>query len=126
MSKPHLAVAQLLDRLDVHSYSMHVTDQTYYSARLPESEAAKRVNIRLTIVGRSGFMKVCTELKQEPKERMVNAGQRAWWAEADSPDRKLLIEGVSFQHHNDWLAKGEVEAPVTCETSDLLDLIEPA
>lgn len=125
MSNPHLAAAQLLDRLDVHSYTMHVTDRTYYSARLPDSEAAKRVDIRLTIVSRSDFMKVCAELKCSPKERIVNAGQRAWWAESDSPGRRLLIEGVSFQHHDDWLAKGE-EPPAACETGDLLDLLDPA
>ncbi len=28
-----------------------------------------------------------------------------WWAEVNTPDLRLLIEGVSFQHHDDWEAK---------------------
>ena len=95
-------IVELLDDIDCHSFTLHATDTTFYSARNPEGIAGGRINLRLTIVGRYAFEEVCARLGAKPHERIVQVGQRSWWAEADTETRRLLIEGVSFQHHDDW------------------------
>lgn len=95
-------VAALLDELECRSYSLSATDAAYWAARRSEEVRDGRPNIRLTIIGRTMFEAVCTAVGVTPKERMTNPGQRGWFAEADSSTRRLLIEGVSFQHHDDW------------------------
>lgn len=95
-------IVDLLESIDCHSYTLHATDCTFYSARNPNAEAAKRTDLRLTIIGRTAFEQMCERLKAKPLERIVHFGQRAWWAASDTDTRRLLIEGVSFQHHDDW------------------------
>lgn len=98
---PLAEVVALLDRLGCTSYTLHATDRSYYASQNPD-RAVARVDLRLTIVGRTFLEQVCAALGVKPVERIVNPGQRAWHAEADTPTRRLLIEGVSFQHHDDW------------------------
>lgn len=100
-------IAQLLDELGCHSYSLHVTDSGYYADRNPERSSEGRVSLHLTIIGRTAFEAVADAIGAKPKERIVHVGQRSWWAEADTKTRRLLIEGVSFQHHDDWQPRGE-------------------
>lgn len=93
----------LLDDIDCHSFTLHATDSTFYAARNPDAtDNTKRINIRLTIIGRTDFEQVCTLIGAKATERVVNPGQRSWWAESDTATRRLLIEGVSFQHQDDW------------------------
>lgn len=96
------AVAEVLDDIDCHSYSLTVTDKTFWSARNPDMSDGVRVNLRLMIVGRTAFEAFCLAIEARPQERIVNPGQRSWWAESDTKTRRLLVEGVSFQHHEDW------------------------
>lgn len=98
------ALVDLLDRLSIHSFSLHATDRGFYGDRTQSDRPAgsRAVELRLTIVGRTFFEQVCDALRAKPTERMVLFGQRSWWAEADNSTRRLLIEGVSFQHHDDW------------------------
>lgn len=96
------ALVDVLDQIDCHSYTLHATDSTYYSARNPATAEGSRISLRLTIIGRTQFEQVCARLSAKATERVFLPGQRAWWAEADTQNRRLLIEGVSFQHHDDW------------------------
>ena len=101
------AIAQLLDDLDCHSYSLYATDSGWWTERAIGKADAKepRVSLRLTIIGRTHYEAVCLALEAKATERVVQMGQRQWWAESDTSARKLLIEGVSFQHHDDWEAR---------------------
>lgn len=104
---PLTDIAAMLRRIGCRSYALHVTDTTYYSARNPDAtNGAKRVGMHLTIVGRTYYEAVINALGN-PKvtERVMTTGTRAWSANADTDDRKLLVEGVSFQHHDDWEAR---------------------
>lgn len=104
---PLTDIAAMLRQIGCRSYALHVTDTTYYSARNPDaSETATRPNFHLTIVGRTHFEAVIAAL-DSPKvtERVMTVGVRAWSAEPDTDDRRLLVEGVSFQHHDDWKAR---------------------
>lgn len=96
------SIASLINDVGCESYSLHVTDRRYYADRLPNSDSAKYVDIRLTIVGRTAFEEIATLLGAKTTERIVHVGQRAWVAETKSNDVRLLLEGVSFQHHDDW------------------------
>ena len=100
-------IAALLDDLDCRSYSLHATDSGYWTERNPDGDGDGRTDLRLTIVGRTAFEAVCSAIGATPKERIVHAGQRHWWADADTKTRRLLIEGVSFQHHDDWEARDQ-------------------
>ncbi len=95
-------LVDLLDQIGCRSYSLHATDRRFYAAQNPGAADAQRVSLRLTVVGRAPFEQICTALNVQPTERTHHVGQRAWWAEADTNTRRLLIEGVSFQHHDDW------------------------
>ena len=107
---PLADLVAILDRLDCHSYTLHATDRTYYGAQNPAATAAQRVELRLTIVGRTHFEALCAALGAKPTERVVAHGQRSWWAEADTDDRRLLIEGVSFAHQDDWEPRTKEDA----------------
>lgn len=96
------SIAKLIDDIGCESFSLHVTDRRYYAARMPNSDSAKYVDMHLTIVGRTAFEEVATLLNAKPKERIVNVGQRAWVAEIYDGSLRLLLDGVSFQHHDDW------------------------
>lgn len=95
----------LLDEIECRAYTLHATDSSYWTARNSNLDNTGRVNLRLTIIGRGQFEQVCSLLGAKATERIVNTGQRSWWAESNSDTRKLLIEGVSFQHHDDWEAR---------------------
>lgn len=99
---PLAEVVAVLEVLGCRSYTLHATDSGYWTARAHGDGAEARINIRLTIVGRTAFEQVCAALGAQPKERVIHVGQRSWFAEADTTARRLLIEGVSFQHHDDW------------------------
>lgn len=98
------ALVDILDRLSIQAYTLHVTDGRFYADRSPDAVAGSRrqVSIRLTVIGRTFFEGLCAALHAKPTERVVHPGQRSWWAESDTATRRLLIEGVSFQHHDDW------------------------
>lgn len=52
---------------------------------------------------RTDFERFCAALKTKVKERGYSPeGQREWYAEHDTADRRLLIQCVSFKHHEDW------------------------
>ena len=100
---PLAEIVAVLDQIECRSYTLHATDSGYWTARAHGDELDEvRINIRLTIVGRTAFEQVCKAVGAQPKERVVHVGQRSWFAEADTTARRLLIEGVSFQHHHDW------------------------
>lgn len=99
---PLAELVGILGQLDCRSYTLHATDSGYWTARATGDGRDGRINIRLTVVGRTAFEQVCAALGAQPKERVVHVGQRSWFAETDTTDRRLLIEGVSFQYHDDW------------------------
>ncbi len=62
-----------------------------------------RSNMQLHLRTRTDFEAVCRRLGAKGHERKFPPrGQRSWWAEADTGTRKLLIQCVSFEHHDDW------------------------
>lgn len=62
-----------------------------------------RPDISLWITYRSEFLRVCEAFGLKPVERRyAGEGQRAWFAERDTDDRRLLVQCVSFEHHHDW------------------------
>lgn len=107
-----LAIAELLNEQECHSYTLHATDSGFWTARAPQgaqpgvragrAERDGRASLSLTIIGRTQFEGICLAIGVTPKERVMHVGQRSWWAESDTSTRRLLIEGVSFQHHDDW------------------------
>jgi hypothetical protein len=62
-----------------------------------------RPDISLWTQRRTDFEALCAHLKAKPVERMAHQpGQREWYAEHDTDERRLLIQCVSFPHHDDW------------------------
>lgn len=96
------AIAELLDEQGCRSYSLHASDAGWWADRNPDGGSDGRPSVRLTIIGRTAFEAIATAVGATPKERVMRMGQRSWWAESDTASRRLLIEGVSFQHHDDW------------------------
>ncbi len=95
-----------LHALGIDGYTLHITRPGYHIRRNPNaSENGKKVSIRVTVIGRNDFHKLARHYNAKVTERAMQHGVRGWWAEADNPDRRLLIEGVSFRHHDDWEAK---------------------
>lgn len=62
-----------------------------------------RPDVKLWLRCRTDFEAFCAELGVRPVEARWNPeGQRSWSAEHDTPERRLLVQCVSFQHHDDW------------------------
>lgn len=62
-----------------------------------------RPNIKLWTRYRTEFFTLCERLGAKPEERrFAPAGQREWYAESDTLTRRLLVQCVSFEHHDDW------------------------
>lgn len=62
-----------------------------------------RPDISLWLRYRTDFERFCESIKAKPHERMYRGqGQREWYAESDADTRRLLIQCVSFEHHDDW------------------------
>jgi hypothetical protein len=62
--------------------------------------------VHVLVAKRSDFMRVCEHLGKAPTEaKYQQLGQRRWWLEHDTDERSLLIECVSFKHHDDWEEK---------------------
>jgi hypothetical protein len=65
-----------------------------------------RPNLRLWLRTRTDFERACGALGLNPKEaRYSPHGQRQWTAEGDTPERRLFLSVVSFEHHDDWQPK---------------------
>lgn len=63
----------------------------------------RRPDLRVWCRYRTDFERVCQRLRLKVTERRyVQTGQRAWFAEQDNADHRLLVECVSFEHHADW------------------------
>lgn len=106
------ALVDLLAELDVSVLHLHIDTRDMLD---------KRARINLWISSRTDYFRLCDHLKLTPTEkRYQGLGQREWWAEADTPARALLIQCVSFEHHDDW----EPRAGKPASTGDLLDLID--
>ena len=62
-----------------------------------------RPDISLWVTYRTEFLRVCEAFGIKPVERIAHQpGQREWYAERDTDDRRLLVQCVSFEHHEDW------------------------
>lgn len=62
-----------------------------------------RPDVSLWVTYRTEFLRVCEAFQLKPVERRyAGPGQRAWFAERDTNDRRLLVQCVSFEHHHDW------------------------
>lgn len=62
-----------------------------------------RPDLALWVIYRTEFLRLCEAFNAKPVERRwAPAGQREWFAEADTGARRLLIQCVSFEHHHDW------------------------
>jgi hypothetical protein len=62
-----------------------------------------RPDISLWTQTRTDFERLCAHLKAKPAERRYRpVGQREWCAEHDTDERRLLLQCVSFAHHDDW------------------------
>lgn len=60
-------------------------------------------DISLWMQTRTDFERLCDDLGVKPKEaRYSPEGQRLWSANHDTTERRLLIQVVSFKHHQDW------------------------
>jgi hypothetical protein len=65
-----------------------------------------RPDVSMWLRYRTDFERFCDALKLKAKERAYSPeGQREWWAEHDTADRRLLVQCVSFAHHEDWQPK---------------------
>lgn len=92
------ALVDDLARLDVTPLHLHV--DTLKVGDL-------RPNVSLWTQTRTDFETLCDAWKMKPVERTYTPeGQRAWCAERDTNDRRLLVQCVSFAHHDDWQPRG--------------------
>jgi hypothetical protein len=63
----------------------------------------QRPDIRVWVRYRMEFERVIDAFGAKPKERDYRMpGQREWFAEKDTDGRRLLLQCVSFEHHDDW------------------------
>jgi hypothetical protein len=57
---------------------------------------------------RTDFERFCEATKLKAKERQFSRhGQREWFAERDTEGCRLLVQVVSFAHHEDWVPRSE-------------------
>lgn len=90
-------VVDLLDELGIDPLHLHADGAKVLDARH---------DIKLWLRYRTDFERVCAALKAKPVERPHRGhGQREWYAEPDTADRRLLVQCVSFEHHPDWEAR---------------------
>lgn len=63
----------------------------------------QRPDVSLWVTYRTEFLRVCEAFGIKPQERPYSrTGQREWFAERDTASRRLLVQCVSFEHHDDW------------------------
>jgi hypothetical protein len=60
-------------------------------------------DFRLWLRTRTDFERVCDALDLKPKRsRWDPEGQRSYSATKDTDEARLLVQVVSFRHHDDW------------------------
>ncbi|WGL50668.1 hypothetical protein P5P86_11905 [Nocardioides sp. BP30] len=88
------AVVDTLADLGIDPLHLHIDGQR---------PTDRRPSMTTWIRYRTDFERVCDAFKAKPTERRYSQpGQREWYAESDTATRRLLIQCVSFEHHEDW------------------------
>lgn len=65
-----------------------------------------RPDVSMWLRYRTDFERFCAAVGVKPvPARFDSADQRSWSAEHDTADRRLLVQCVSFKHHDDWEPK---------------------
>jgi hypothetical protein len=94
---PTSAIKELVDILEdlgIDPLTLHIDGARPLDAR---------PDVRLWCRYRTDFETVCERLRLKPHERLARQhGQREWFAEHDDDRRRLLVQCVSFAHHDDW------------------------
>jgi len=87
---------ELVDQLaDLGIDPLHLHTDGHTNIRPPD--------YRLWLRTRTDFFAVCEAFGLKPTEaRWAPEGQRSWSAAKDTDDRRLLVQCVSFEHHDDW------------------------
>ena len=86
---------------------LHELDLSPLHARIDAKRISDtRIDISLWMQTRTDFETFTAALGAKPVERRFSPdGQREWFAEHDTPERRLLVQVVSFRHHDDWQEK---------------------
>jgi hypothetical protein len=95
-------LVDILTDLDIEPLHLHVDGH---------KPTDLRPDVRLWTRTRTDYERLLDALKVKPKQRHERRyspqGQREFYAEHDTDARRLLVQCVSLEHHDDWRPRGK-------------------